>query len=78
MQITDGRLILTWEMSKNKNAKTSKIYLNKFARNFGLQHKPSSGAEREVQVQAQVPLRKVCVANRNIGQIFCLNIFYLF
>ena len=42
MQNTDGRLILTAEVTKHKIAKTSKIYLNKFARYFGLQHKPSS------------------------------------
>ena len=35
------------EVTKNKIVKTSKIYLNKFARYFGLQHKPSSGAERK-------------------------------
>ena len=46
MQNTDGRLILT-EVTKNNIAKTSKIYLNKFAGYFGLQHKPSSGAERK-------------------------------
>ena len=30
MQNTDGRLILTAEVAKNKMAKTSKIYFNKF------------------------------------------------
>ena len=38
-------------MTKNKIAKTSKIYLNKFARYFGLQYKPSSGAERKKSVK---------------------------
>ena len=33
--------------AKNKMAKATKIYFNKFARYFGLQHKPSSGAERK-------------------------------
>ena len=47
MQNTDGWPILTVEVSKNKIAKTSKIYLNKFARYFGLQQKPSLGAERK-------------------------------
>ena len=42
MQNLDGRLILTAEVTKNKMAKTTKIYFNKFARYFGLQHKPSS------------------------------------
>ena len=36
---------------KNKISKTSKIYLNKFARYFGLQNKPSSGAERKKSVK---------------------------
>ena len=81
MQNTDARLILTAEVTKTKMAKTSKIYLNKFARYFGLQHKPSSGAERKkLQMRYMSlacfvqPLGKVCVANRNNGQI-CLNIF---
>ena len=47
MQNIDGRLNLTVEVAKNKLAKTIKIYFNKFARYFGLQHKPSSGAERK-------------------------------
>ena len=51
MQNTDERLILTAEVKKNKIAKTSKIYLNKFARYFGLQYKPSSGAERKKSVK---------------------------
>ena len=38
MQNVDGRLILKAEVAKNKMAKTTK-----FARYFGLQHKPSSG-----------------------------------
>ena len=40
MQNIDGTLILTAEVTKNKIAKASKIYLNKFARYFVLQHKP--------------------------------------
>ena len=39
--------ILTAEVTKNKMAKTTKICLKKFARNFGLKHRPSSGAERK-------------------------------
>ena len=42
MQNTDGLQILTAKVTKNKIAKTSKIYLNKFARYFGLQSKPSN------------------------------------
>ena len=51
MENTDGRLILTAEGAKNKMTKTAKIYFNKHARYFGLQHKPSSGAEREESVK---------------------------
>ena len=36
IQNTDGRLILTAEVTKNKIAKTSIIYLNKFAVRFSL------------------------------------------
>ena len=44
---TDGRLILTAEVTKNKMAETTKIYFNKVARYFGLQQKPSSRANGE-------------------------------
>ena len=40
-------MILTAEVAKNKMATTTKIYFNKFPRYFGLQHKPSLGAERK-------------------------------
>ena len=53
MQNADGRLILTAEVTKNKIGKTSKIYLNKFARYFGLQYKPSNFIFRHFRRQDQ-------------------------
>ena len=50
------------------------MILNKISLYFGLQYKPSSGAEwkKMWKKYSTQPLRKVCIANRNIGQ-FCFN-----
>jgi len=46
IQNIDGTLIQTAEMTKMKwNGKKDQIILNKIALYFGLQYKPSSGAE---------------------------------
>ena len=50
--------------------------LNKITLCVGSQYKSSSGAEqKKTDIFSTQPLKKVCFANRNIGQ-FCLKVLY--